>query len=752
MGRPPTAPVPEDSAGTTPGSKRELVPGVPWPEWRGSIRRGPTAGDTSPGVRDASADGAPSAVPSEGWTGEHGGLWFPSTLSPQQRKVVKTAAAELGLRHDSIAGEAGARHVVVWEPPPAVPSCSSQSDSKPAASSNGATLATASAVVPSNASSTRRASSIASPPAAAAAPAEMDTGTDARSVATTSNVSGAPSIPAAHPHGRRLSRRGRLAMAKLEEQQLISGQPAASAVERKSEGAPTSLPNGQATSNACKRVTPTGQTGKRDGAAVVAPPRPARRVSFRVEEFGGEPVYAWGEGPTAPAADGAGMSAPSGARGDAAEEWSVWSRSSQPPASPAPGSEGSTRGGHKAGWNGAAGTGGAPSVASGGRSPSRTYGQKDGRAETLRERRKNACFVVVGAVDGVAEEVTDAPEDAETWETRRVVVEVKNRMNKAKDPPPLYDQIQLVTYMLMVGASVGDLVQFVKTGAGRRNDKAGLPTKKRTATEDDVLVSRVELDCRAYRHREHWKDTILPRLYSFARMVYRFRGDDLLRWRYLLATPEEQREMLVECCPYLDSVIPRTPAAAARPAPAANRVKQASASSDVIDLRGGGVGETEMISTACPFRGEAGETSGSKVKEALSAVLAESNGCDGGAPESKDGVKVGGGVGGVGMRSCGASARNERDNNVDGCGDCRPEDGRNADKKLVKERRSTITVLSQKTRPGEAFLDPLRDVEVSSMGTASVTSPVRKKSKVRDGSAVNQPNHANRTDAEGVTI
>ncbi|CAM9165910.1 unnamed protein product, partial [Hapterophycus canaliculatus] len=287
-----------------------------------------------------------------------------------------------------------------------------------------------------------------------------------------------------------------------------------------------------------------------------------------VEEFGGDPVYAWGEGPAAIATSaGAAESAPFDAREDAEElsdskEWSVWSRSPLSPSPSAPGTEGWTRGDRQAGSYGAAGTEEAPQMASGPLPPSKPNGGKDGKAETLRDRRKQACFLVVGAVDGVAEEVTDAPEDAEAWETRRVVVEVKNRMKKAKDPPPLYDQIQLVTYMLMVGASVGDLVQFVKTGggAGRRNGRQGAPTKMRSATADeDVLVSRVELDCRTYRHREHWEETILPRLYSFARMVYRFRGDDLLRWRYLLASPEEQREMLVECCPYLDGVIPASP-------------------------------------------------------------------------------------------------------------------------------------------------------------------------------------------------
>ena len=110
-------------------------------------------------------------------------------------------------------------------------------------------------------------------------------------------------------------------------------------------------------------------------------------------------------------------------------------------------------------------------------------------------------------------------------------------------PPPTPDQPlvyrPLQTYMLMIGAPVGDLVQFVKTGAAgsRGNGKRGASAKEARAAADDVLVSRVELDCRTYHHKKHWEETILPRLYAFARMVYRFRGDDLLRWRYLLAAP-----------------------------------------------------------------------------------------------------------------------------------------------------------------------------------------------------------------------
>ena len=58
-----------------------------------------------------------------------------------------------------------------------------------------------------------------------------------------------------------------------------------------------------------------------------------------------------------------------------------------------------------------------------------------------------------------------------------------------------------------------------------------------TAKEEDVVVSRVELDRPDYHHRKHWQESVLPRLYGIARMVYRFRGDDMLRFRYLLASP-----------------------------------------------------------------------------------------------------------------------------------------------------------------------------------------------------------------------
>ncbi|CAM9242908.1 unnamed protein product [Choristocarpus tenellus] len=175
------------------------------------------------------------------------------------------------------------------------------------------------------------------------------------------------------------------------------------------------------------------------------------------------------------------------------------------------------------------------------------------------------CFFLVGFVDGVMEEVTDMM--GEEWKTQKVVVEVKNRMHRAQDPPPLYDQIQLVVYMLMIGASVGDLVQFVKRRRGRAKTRGQCQSRGQdiggdsvrgsssdgcsSSLSDEITVSRVKLDCPLYKHHQNWQNQIVPRLYQFARMVYRFRADDLLRWRYLLASPLEQRRVILEHCPFL---------------------------------------------------------------------------------------------------------------------------------------------------------------------------------------------------------
>ncbi|CAM9904325.1 unnamed protein product [Pylaiella littoralis] len=615
-------------------AEQELVPGVPWPEWRRGSSRSIAAGSVEAGAvspvspadapklcsgtaTPASAgDGLSTALPSApgakgagpGTTRDDcGGLWFPPSLTPRQQAVVKAAAAELGLCHGSVAGEAGEVRVVVWEPAPALPS-STRTTRLSAGESGAAAVA---AVVPaapvsvsSGSSNARRGSFVPLQPAPTAPPSatDADPGSD-RASSGNDGSGGALAATGGAQGARRGSLRGSMAGSKLTAESVPPDQPAATtATEDKGKNgvSAVSSTDGGTTTATTTTTTMTSSEGGAssssssssstdssvDGIAVAAAPAAAtaKAGSKTADIFGGDAVYAWGEGPDAQAA-AAGEEAfvlpsetPHGAEDMSdGQGWSVWSRDPQATSPPPLEIPGRPRdGGTASPTGGASGLTFDSPFASEALPPTTSRGGGGGEGAgargaetTLRERRKNACFVVVGAVDGVAEEVTEAPEDAETWETRRVVVEVKNRMHRARNPPPLYDQIQLVTYMLMIGAPAGDLVQFVKTGAGRGSGRRGAAENEKDsrATAGDVLVSRVELNCRTYRHREHWEGTILPRLYEFARMVYRFRGDDLRRWRYLLAAPEEQREMLVECCPYLENVIPRSSAAAADPSP-----------------------------------------------------------------------------------------------------------------------------------------------------------------------------------------
>lgn len=206
--------------------------------------------------------------------------------------------------------------------------------------------------------------------------------------------------------------------------------------------------------NASEGGSSSSSTGGINGIAVAEAPASTAKGGLKTADiFSGDAVFAWGEGPDAKDAAGGDdvPAAPSGTLDGAQDlsdeqEWSVWNRESQAVSPTPPTVPGWTRDVGAVSTDGATGmeidsppaSQALPSVRRSGDS------SEDSRLETLRERKRNACFVVVGAVDGVAEEVTDVPEDAETWETRRVVVEVKNRMNKARNPPPLYDQIQLV--------------------------------------------------------------------------------------------------------------------------------------------------------------------------------------------------------------------------------------------------------------------------------------------------------------------
>jgi hypothetical protein len=104
-----------------------------------------------------------------------------------------------------------------------------------------------------------------------------------------------------------------------------------------------------------------------------------------------------------------------------------------------------------------------------------------------------------------------------------------------KVPPPFYDEVQLATYCLMLGADVGDLVQCVRQGGGSKGS--------------EIQISRVELNEPPTHHRAAWHAHVRPRLQDFAELVHRLRDSTAFRFRYLLAA--DRSAFLAEELPHL---------------------------------------------------------------------------------------------------------------------------------------------------------------------------------------------------------
>ena len=123
-------------------------------------------------------------------------------------------------------------------------------------------------------------------------------------------------------------------------------------------------------------------------------------------------------------------------------------------------------------------------------------GRKEERALPTRGGSGDELFRVVGYVDAVSPENDDS-----------IVIEVKNRMHQVR-APELYDKLQVVTYLQMLGWSRGDLVQRVK-------DAPDAPVRV-----DRILRSD---------HSEDWARVVLPRLRAVAEAVLSLRADDSRR-------------------------------------------------------------------------------------------------------------------------------------------------------------------------------------------------------------------------------
>ena len=145
-------------------------------------------------------------------------------------------------------------------------------------------------------------------------------------------------------------------------------------------------------------------------------------------------------------------------------------------------------------------------------------GRKEERALPTRGGSGDELFRVVGYVDAVSPENDDS-----------IVIEVKNRMHQVR-APELYDKLQVVTYLQMLGWSRGDLVQRVK-------DAPDAPVRV-----DRILRSD---------HSEDWARVVLPRLRAVAEAVLSLRADEGRRRAWLAASAYERKTTAAALCVFL---------------------------------------------------------------------------------------------------------------------------------------------------------------------------------------------------------
>ncbi len=105
-------------------------------------------------------------------------------------------------------------------------------------------------------------------------------------------------------------------------------------------------------------------------------------------------------------------------------------------------------------------------------------------------RERKPFFIITGIVDGVRDELYHVPSvptiedendfclpsydqhpkhmelkysDDDEWSLRKVIVECKHRVNRAFNPPPIYDQIQAVVYSFLYEVNESEIVQVVRS-------------------------------------------------------------------------------------------------------------------------------------------------------------------------------------------------------------------------------------------------------------------------------------------------
>lgn len=155
----------------------------------------------------------------------------------------------------------------------------------------------------------------------------------------------------------------------------------------------------------------------------------------------------------------------------------------------------------------------------------------------------DAYFRLTGFVDGLVDlPRAQSGHVTSTSALETLVVEVKHRIGKIKDPPNIYDVVQLCCYCRVFGLRRGHLVQCLREE----------PSQPSSSSVGHLHVSPLDFSVGS-EHRKGWDEHVLPSLYRCAAAVYAARADQEVRLRLLVApTPRERAALVGSLCPHLE--------------------------------------------------------------------------------------------------------------------------------------------------------------------------------------------------------
>jgi hypothetical protein len=163
-------------------------------------------------------------------------------------------------------------------------------------------------------------------------------------------------------------------------------------------------------------------------------------------------------------------------------------------------------------------------------------------------------YFIVGFVDGISEQLDCSSSNAYEWYPHHIVIEAKSRTRKLSRSrqPPLYDQIQLVTYMIMLGYKYGDLVEYVSNENDDDQECDSTITRSNSFDNYELFqVHRVTLHGPPYNHSLNYRNIILPRVHNFVNAIYQLRNDVTMRYQFLVASDSEKLSIISSLCPHL---------------------------------------------------------------------------------------------------------------------------------------------------------------------------------------------------------